>query len=461
MAILPSPSATANDDTLYGGTDNDTLSGLGGNDLILGLAGEDLINGDDGNDTLYGGDYNDTIFGGADNDVLYGDGMVDELYGDAGNDRIELGLLSGGSVGSAYGGDGDDTLRVFETSGSTLRGGDDTDLLDIVWLPLSLADDVTIDFDAGIAQSASGMQVDFAEFERLSVFLGSGDDVVTASALDDFLWVGGGANEVDAGTGNDTVRYEIGAANTLEGGAGDADRLIAIGDDNGTPVYFIYDSYEGDVDDGQLSLITGFEAFDVIGQEMNDIIATGAGVDNIYGNGGEDTLFGMGGADRISGGDGADEINGGTGRDTLVGDGGNDTITGDLGYDLLTGSGGSDVLYGGGNGDTLNGGWGFDRLTGGTGADVFFHLGVAGHGTDWVTDYSAAQGDVLTSGLVAATVDQFQINYGTTPGAGQSDVAEAFVIYRPTGQVLWAITDGAAQEQIYLRIAGVTYDLMA
>ncbi|SER11138.1 hypothetical protein SAMN04488092_1322, partial [Thalassovita taeanensis] len=45
--------------------------------------------------------------------------------------------------------------------------------------------------------------------------------------------------------------------------------------------------------------------------------------------------------------------------------------------------------------------------------------------------------------------------------AGVAGVEEAFIIYRPTGQIMWALVDGAAQEELNLLIAGVEYDLLA
>ena len=45
--------------------------------------------------------------------------------------------------------------------------------------------------------------------------------------------------------------------------------------------------------------------------------------------------------------------------------------------------------------------------------------------------------------------------------AEQAGVEEAFVIYRPTGQIMWALVDGGDQDEIILRIAGVDYDLLA
>ncbi|KPQ22352.1 MAG: hypothetical protein HLUCCA24_00280, partial [Rhodobacteraceae bacterium HLUCCA24] len=48
----------------------------------------------------------------------------------------------------------------------------------------------------------------------------------------------------------------------------------------------------------------------------------------------------------------------------------------------------------------------------------------------------------------------------TTPGAGDAGTDEAFVIYRPTGQILWALVDGAGEGSIELQIGGAVYDLL-
>ncbi|MEQ9696011.1 hypothetical protein WNE31_17570, partial [Shimia sp. SDUM112013] len=105
------------------------------------------------------------------------------------------------------------------------------------------------------------------------------------------------------------------------------------------------------------------------------------------------------------------------------------------------------------------------RVNGGAGADRFFHIGIRDHGSDWIQDYNAAEGDVLIFGIGTATADQFQINTTHTSSAagersGEDNVEEAFVIYRPTGQIMWALVDGGGQESILLQIAGTQYDLL-
>ena len=166
----------------------------------------------------------------------------------------------------------------------------------------------------------------------------------------------------------------------------------------------------------------------------------------------EDSVInGTAASDTIIAGDADDFIFGGAGRDVITGGFGADQINGESGGDSLTGSARADVLIGGAGDDFLNGGWGFDRLTGGEGADRFFHLGVPDHGSDWVMDYSASEGDVLVFGG-SATAEDFIVQYAATEGAGADWTREAFVTYIPTGEILWALVDGEGEE-ILLRLS--------
>ena len=212
--------------------------------------------------------------------------------------------------------------------------------------------------------------------------------------------------------------------------------------------------------------ITGGDGDDLIeGGDGSDTINGGNGDDMLTGGSSEndlrDVIYGGAGDDIIDGGYGNDELRGDAGNDVIAGGFGADTVIGGVGNDTVTGSALGDLLFGGDGNDFINGGFGFDRVNGGAGADRFFHLGVADHGSDWIQDFSRAQGDVLVFGDSAATRDQFQINAAVTAGAGEADVAEAFVVYRPTGQIIWALVDGMGQEAINLQIGnGETFDVM-
>ena len=221
-------------------------------------------------------------------------------------------------------------------------------------------------------------------------------------------------------------------------------------------------------------VLRGFDGADILrgmagddwlfGGDGADTLNAASGDDHIRGGSGtadlRDVIYGGAGHDDVDAGHGNDLVYGGSGDDTLEGGFGVDDLIGQAGDDVLSGGAWSDAIFGGDGMDFLNGGFGYDRLNGGSGADRFFHLGVADHGSDWVQDYRAAEGDVLVWGQGASNPALFQINWADTQGAGQSGVAEAFVIYKPTGQILWALVDGAAQEEINLMMAGVVHDLL-
>ncbi|MEY8841171.1 calcium-binding protein, partial [Cribrihabitans sp. XS_ASV171] len=320
-----------------------------------------------------------------------------------------------------------------------------------------------------------------------------GDDTITGSAVSDRLYGGDGNDVLDGldgfdilfgGAGIDTAQYETAsagiAADLQNGTAGAADRFEGIENLIGSP---FADRLTGDDagnglggrdgDDriegmGGADTISGGEGADIlIGGAGNDDIQAGGGTDTVIGGEGDDFLYGSSAAfpltqadlrDAIFGGNGNDFVDGGLGNDELRGDAGNDTVTGGFGSDSVFGGDGdddisgqalSDLMFGGAGEDFINGGFGFDRLNGGEGADRFFHLGLASHGADWVQDYDAGEGDVLVFGQMG-TDDDFQVNFAETANAGTAGVAEAFVIHRPTGQVMWALVDGAAQSQIML-----------
>jgi Ca2+-binding RTX toxin-like protein len=204
----------------------------------------------------------------------------------------------------------------------------------------------------------------------------------------------------------------------------------------------------------------------------------GDGADTLNGGDGDDFIFGGetsadlrdlvfagAGNDSIDGGHGNDEIFGQEGNDTIAGGFGADTLQGQDGNDVITGSAFSDLVFGNAGDDFVNGGFGHDRINGGAGADRFFHLGVLDHGSDFIQDYTATDGDTLLSGITGARRSDFQVNFNDAVApdgekAGDDAVQEAFVIYRPTGQIMWALIDGAGQSSINLELGGTTFDLL-
>ncbi|ETX26662.1 nidogen-like domain-containing protein [Roseivivax isoporae] len=264
----------------------------------------------------------------------------------------------------------------------------------------------------------------------------TGDASFVASAVSvPEAGIRGIVGELQIGTDADEV-LTGGAEDDLLRGRGGDDRLVGLAGD--------------DTLDGGNGVDT------LIGGEGDDVIQGGTSTTDL-----RDVAYGGAGNDSIDGGYGNDELRGDAGNDTMEGGFGVDTVIGGDGDDVITGSAFSDLLFGGDGMDFVNGGFGSDRVNGGAGADTFYHLGIATHGSDWIQDFSHAEGDKLVWGGGAATEDQFQVNFASTEGAGDVDVQEAFVIYRPTGQILWALVDGAEQDSLMLQLNSGTFDLLA
>ncbi|SFJ43997.1 hypothetical protein [Jannaschia pohangensis] len=223
--------------------------------------------------------------------------------------------------------------------------------------------------------------------------------------------------------------------------------------------------------------LMGYDGNDVlIGADGHDRIEGGDGADRLVGGTGNDTIhggatsadlrdeiFGGAGNDLIDGGYGNDEIYGQEGNDTIIGGFGSDVLAGQQGDDVITGGPLSDLIFGNDGNDFINGGFGFDRINGGAGADRFYHLGIADHGSDWIQDFSDDEGDVLVFANGRARPEDFQVNFAVTENAGVADVAEAFVIYRPTGQIIWALVDGGDLDSLMIQFGSdaTQYDLLA
>jgi Ca2+-binding RTX toxin-like protein len=403
---------------IVGTDENDVLTGNVGVDILRGLAGNDSLHGGEGNDTLFGGTGNDFVVGNPGDDVLVAGDGSDLVYGGPGNDSIS------GDEGDdeIWGHAGADTLSGG-LGNDTLDGGEGTD---VAIIGISSGADMIVSGPATEFTITSAMGTDlFREIESFQFT----DMTLSLEELLDLR-----SRDLTGTTGAD----------------------VLIGD------------YDNDI-------LRGLDGNDRIeGVAGSDTIYAGDGADTVIGGDGygflfggttdadlRDLIYGGIGNDSIDGGYGNDELRGGGGNDTMLGGFGSDTIIGNAGDDLITGGAGSDLLIGGPGNDTLNGGWGYDRMTGGNGADRFFHVGVPDHASDWIQDYDAAEGDVLVFAQTNATRNQFQINVNTTPTAGASDVAEAFVIYRPTGQIMWALVDGDGQDSINIQLGSEVFDLRA
>ncbi|MCV2890688.1 calcium-binding protein [Ruegeria aquimaris] len=492
--------------------------------LVGGSLGNNFI-GDDKDNLLVGGGGWDVLEGGVGNDTL--DGLLSDggaYYGGIGNDLLLLG--TGDAVVDS--GPGFDSIvgRPDQIDGVTIRDPSWEDMMvienatfgieDISFFISEVALQMAIDYRSplGIGQFSVYLNNPFYFLDKEPVVLncdadtflfiaesvfGSGEihgterhEVIRASETWDIIHAEGGQDVVLAWGGSDTVAGGEGW-DQLYGGAGND---LLTGDEGNDRLFGEEgaDTLEGGI--GQ-DVLDGGEGDDLLnGGADNDILAGAAQNDRLIGDLGDDWLNGGEGSDTLNGGEGNDTILGGlalidirdvifagagndsvdagAGNDLVYGMDGNDTIAGGAGVDelqgqdgddVITGSNFSDLVFGGAGNDFVNGGFGSDRINGGAGADKFYHAGVEGHGSDWVQDYDAAEGDILLFGNASATREQFQVNFAHTENtagerSGDDAVREAFVIYRPTGQIMWALVDGEAQGEITLRIGSEVFDLL-
>ncbi len=495
---------TAAGNTINGTAGNDTLNGTSGNDLLQGLSGSDEIEGGGGFDEIIPGTNDDVDFvhTGLGNDLVdysastygyqvlsyAGDATPIEAYisGQDNEGDIRQGVNYDNLLGiataldtasnpqggfSLIGTSGDDefNIHVIEDQWISITGGDGADdyyfwgfgaiRLDFRDAPGGIQADLST---GAIANDGYG-NAETVSYGGVWELRGTAhSDMITGSAWDESFILMGGNDTLDGGDGFDRVRYDRtgvdGVTVNLETGS-------ATGTWSGAAFTHMISNVEHVRGSNGNDLLTGSALDDRLdGRNGNDTLVGGEGDDDLIGGTSEDDLrdviYGGGGNDNIDGGYGNDELRGDAGNDTVAGGYGADTVIGGAGNDALTGSAWGDVIFGGDGDDFINGGFGSDRVNGGAGADQFFHIGVAGHGSDWVQDYDAAEGDVLVFGQTASR-SQFQVNFTETTDAGTAGVEEAFVIYRPTGQILWALVDGDAQSEINLVISGVEYDLLA
>ncbi len=178
---------------------------------------------------------------------------------------------------------------------------------------------------------------------------GDGNDTLVGNAGNDTLIGGGGENVLDGGTGFDWVKYTTGSDVyvNLETGIATASG--------------IHDELHN------IELVQTAGGNDtVVGNDVNNTIWLGDGIDFAFGHGGDDTIRGENGDDWLFGDEGNDRLFGGAGNDFLNGGEGNDEMSGGDDDDFIVASDGHDTITTGSGSDTIyldRSKWGLDRVT--------------------------------------------------------------------------------------------------
>ncbi|MBI1732498.1 MAG: calcium-binding protein [Gammaproteobacteria bacterium] len=321
--------------------------------------------------------------------------------------------LMGTSAGDYIVGLKGNDLLDGEAGADTLQGGpgNDTYVVD------SSGDVVTEAAAAGTdqVQTTATLSALAANVENLRL-LGSAALDATGNALKNVIYANSGSNELDGGSGTDTLSYEFGAV-------------------SGVTLSLLSTS----------SQATGGSGSDTLTNIEN---LTGSSfADDLTGDAGANTLIGLAGADTLSGGAGNDKLKGKADADALAGGDGGDT---------LAGGGGDDTLAGGSGDDTLKGGAGSDTLQGDDGADIFLFntaLGVAN--LDTVVDFATAvdvirlDNDIfkklVTAPGLALKASEFAAN-----ADGEATQADDRIIYHTTTGELFYDRDGSGTKAAVL-----------
>ncbi|CAG0976753.1 partial Leukotoxin, partial [Rhodocyclaceae bacterium] len=291
------------------------------------------------------------------NNSIVGNGAANVLSGLGGDDS----LTGGASDDTLLGGDGNDRLNA----------GDGNDLL-----------------DGGAGND--------------SLTAGNGDDVLIGGAGTDTLNGGAGVDTMTGGADNDTYYVDnVGDVVAELAGEG-ADRVIS------TISHTLGDNVEN-------LTLSGTEAIDGIGNELNNAIAGNAAANLLNGGAGNDSLNGAGGMDFLEGMDGNDTLADTAGSGDFSGGAGAARLTGGAGADVFSGGSGNDTIVGGGGNDVVafNKGDGYDTVSFVAGAAATVSLGggieyadlrLKKSGNDLVLDAGNGEGMVFKNWYAATPV---------------------------------------------------------
>ncbi len=374
-----------------------------GDDLYDGRGGVQLggVHGEDGADTLLGGQGGDSLFGGDGDDLLAGGEGADTLTGGAGLDVFHFTAGGGRDVILDFSAAAGEVIRIsgYSAYQSLTQVGADvlvvlssTDSLLLRGLTLDAVTGAHFQFNAApIGDAAPAPPRPGQPAQPPSTMMGDARNAPI---------VGEAGADTLAGTAQADVLHGLAGDDRITGGLGDDEMFGGLGADtfvyafgDGNDVVYDFNLTEGDIIrlDGIPLVTTGGSDGYTIQQIVGDTIITINGGGTItFTNA---TLGDVTAAIQLGSPPGYRVLEGGSGVDSLDGSEVADLLRGNGGQDRLRGFAGDDLIEGGADSDTVEGGQGDDLLTGGAGADVFIIR--PGDGSDTITDFNAAEGDIL------------------------------------------------------------------
>jgi Ca2+-binding RTX toxin-like protein len=441
---------SASADWAGGGVGADTLNGAAGQDTLLGGMGNDIIDGGNDADYIEGGSGNDSIIAGAGDDRVYGDSGNDTIQSGAGVDYIDAGVgddaivLEGANVGAGdeyIGGDGTDTIRLtgiadyrtFDFRNSIVSsieqleffaGASSQTQVRLNWSQIGAGfstnlhvigsapvwDEIRIELSSAGTYSFAGWTfTNWDNQDDLYVVGSSGDDVLTATATNDYFLGGDGNDIINGGDGHDRLRGGLGH-DELYGGDGSDVLMVSAaelsagdhffgGDGNGDTLWLS----GGEMDFRGITL-TGMERLLFEGGFNSTAIFNHSDLGSklpanteITGYGGNFLVITMGISNTFT--NQFFYAPYWTSTTRVIGTPGNDTINGGETIEHLLGEFGNDILYGNGGNDILDGGALNDFMAGGIGDDTYY-VDVAG---DNIFEFANEGYDIIYSSVSVGT----------------------------------------------------------
>ncbi|MCF4165851.1 hypothetical protein L2U69_09370 [Zavarzinia compransoris] len=455
-------------EVVVGSASNDEIRGLRDQSMMLqGGGGDDILVGGDRADVLEGNSGDDVLIGGAGGDTLRGGSGTDVASYENSTRSVILDLHAPGLNGGDAQGDTFDSIEIFRGSNNIdIFIGNDQNLSfeGLAGNDLFLAGSGKESFSGGLGFDAvsyaladQGVLIDFGNpaantgfaagdsFSSIEVVRGSNfADEMRGGAGDDSFEGADGDDLLVGGAGDDTL-VGAGGDDTLVGGEG-ADTLNG---DEGVDTASYADSAGVTVAlDGSLAG-TGDAAGDTF-IDVENLIGSRTGANNLRGDAGANLLIGGDAVDKIEGGGGRDTLDGGAGNDRLFGLADQDTLRGGAGDDRLFGGGENDILLGGDGDDELSGGNNRDTLRGDAGNDILiggghedrFLFATRNFGHDTIADWQDGIDTLQVRSAVADDIADFAITGNGTDVVTLTLIADPSSVIEIHGAAPFTITAG-------------------
>jgi Ca2+-binding RTX toxin-like protein len=386
-------------------------------------------------------------------------------YGDVYQATSSKITLSDGYNGGIYYGRGF-SYSYYDVVGGTLTGYDSA-------INVISATRYTLEYSArgfSLDAATAYQYIQYGNPYTFDAWALSGNDLITGSLFNDYIigYAGNdlinglaGADTMVGGAGDDTYVVDNTGDIVIENAGEGIDLVqVAIAANNGS--YTLSDNVEN-------VTLTNRVAFNLTGNDLNNVLIGNAAANTLTGLDGDDTLNGLGGADTMIGGIGSDTYivdNVGDIVRELVGDAGTDLVQSSVSYSLntndaagvenltLTGNAAingtgnalNNIITGNNGANILNGGAGDDTLIGGLGNDTYV---IDSLGDD-ITELANAGTD-----LVQVAIDSEAVTYVLGDNLENATITNTTRAHNLTGNGLNNTLTGNSQNNILDGGAGV------